>query len=55
MPPNNLTRHLVTVSQLATLSDVKEALCSVIGGGVLPESVVMAYVKGSTVDSVLVR
>ena len=50
-----LFRLLVTVSQLATLSDVKEALCSMIGGGVLPQSVVMAYVKNSAVDCVLVR
>lgn len=47
-------RLLITVSKLATLADVKQGVCEVIGGRLLPDSVVMVYVKSNAVECVLV-
>ena len=46
---------LVAVSKLATVLDVKRAVCEMVGGGVSLDRVVMVYVKDSAVQCTLVR
>ena len=45
----------MTVSKLATVEDVKLAVCEMVGGVVTPDHVVIVYVKDSAVECTLVR
>lgn len=49
-----LDRVLVILPKICSVLNAKEELCSVLGGALDPESIIIAIVKESRVDLILV-